>query len=162
YLAGSIGMPSEGRIHRMRWVTVTYHLAGLPLLGEANCGYCWMHRTADNAVRFQVALLTACRSWRSTSVAMCGLLAPPGRSPSQWPGTARSSTSAARSRMETASTICPSPLFVATLGLAHLPRRAQVCHQLLFQAHRVQLMASVQALVQSGVSTERRHSSRRQ
>src|SRR5262245_35197918 len=40
------------------------------------------------------------------------LFAPERRSPSQWPGTARSSASAGRSRMEAASTICPSPLLV--------------------------------------------------
>jgi hypothetical protein len=45
------------------------------------------------------------RDWRSTKVAMCVLFTPESRSPSQWPGTARSSTSAGRFRMETASTI---------------------------------------------------------
>src|SRR5262249_53538609 len=52
------------------------------------------------------------RVWRSTSVAMWVLFAPERRSPSQWPGMARSSASAGRSRMEAASTICPGPLLV--------------------------------------------------
>ena len=55
------------------------------------------------------------RERRSTSVAMCELRAPARRSPSQCPGTARSSTSAGRSRIETASMIAPRgcPLLVA-------------------------------------------------
>src|SRR5262249_58419217 len=44
------------------------------------------------------------------------LFAPERRSPSQWPGTARSSASAGRSRMEAASTICPSPHGAAYAG----------------------------------------------
>ena len=38
------------------------------------------------------------REWRSRSVAMCELRAPVSKSPSQWPGTARSAASAGRSR----------------------------------------------------------------
>ena len=44
----------------------------------------------------------------------------PIRSPSQWPGTARSSTDAGRSLMDTASLICPSPF---RFMLACLDRR---------------------------------------
>src|SRR5262249_45012153 len=69
------------------------------------------------ATKVAVSLLGTLRSitkrvWRSTSVAMWVLFAPERRSPSQWPGTARSSASAGRSRIEAASTICPSPLLV--------------------------------------------------
>ena len=53
------------------------------------------------------------RDCRSTKVAMCELRAPDNMSPSQCPGTARSSTSAGRSRIETASMMpppcCPGP-----------------------------------------------------
>src|SRR5215813_9707562 len=89
------------------------------------------------ATTLAVSLLGTLRSitkrvWRSTSVAMWVLFAPERRSPSQWPGTARSSASAGRSRMEAASTICPSPLFVVP-PLAWRICRAVRSHQLLFQ-----------------------------
>lgn len=47
------------------------------------------------------------RVWRSTSVAIWLLWLPKTRSPSQWPGIARSSIDAGRSLIETAPTICP-------------------------------------------------------
>src|SRR6516225_6429698 len=47
--------------------------------------------------------------------ATCVSFAPVRRSPSQCPGTARSSISAGRSRMETISRICPCPLFALWL-----------------------------------------------
>jgi hypothetical protein len=47
------------------------------------------------------------RERRSTRVAMWVFCAPAKRSPSQWPGTARASTAAGRSRIDTASMICP-------------------------------------------------------
>mmetsp|Transcript_32018 Transcript_32018/g.41215 ORF Transcript_32018/g.41215 Transcript_32018/m.41215 type:complete len:96 (-) Transcript_32018:806-1093(-) len=50
------------------------------------------------------------RVLRSTSVAMKLLLDPAIKSPSQCPGTARSSTSAGRSRIETALLNFPKPL----------------------------------------------------
>ena len=55
------------------------------------------------------------RVLRSTRVAMCVSFAPVRRSPSQCPGTARSSISAGRSRIETISRICPCPLFALWL-----------------------------------------------
>jgi hypothetical protein len=53
--------------------------------------------------------------------------APVRRSPSQCPGTARSSTSAGRSRMETISTICPCPLFVLWLLGRRIRRAVRKC-----------------------------------
>src|SRR5882672_2652471 len=74
------------------------------------------------------------RVLRSTRVAMCVSFALVRRSPSQWPGTARSSASAGRSRMETISRMCPRPLSALWLfGEAHLTSGAQVRRQLLFQ-----------------------------
>src|SRR5215475_13542335 len=74
------------------------------------------------------------RVLRSTSVAMCVSFAPVRRSPSQCPGTARSSISAGRSRMETISRICPCPLFALWLfGVTHPPRSTQLRRQLLLQ-----------------------------
>ena len=50
------------------------------------------------------------RVWRSTRVAIAERLAlPMMRSPSQWPGTARSSTSAGRSLSRTMPTSSPLP-----------------------------------------------------
>src|SRR4029077_12156884 len=73
------------------------------------------------------------RVLRSTRVAMCVSFAPVRRSPSQCPGTARSSISAGRSRIETISRICPCPLRVVALGVTHPPRSTQLRRQLLFQ-----------------------------
>ncbi len=47
---------------------------------------------------------------RSTSVPIGDMALPNSRSPSQWPGTSRSSASAGRSEMWTAPTILPPPL----------------------------------------------------
>src|ERR1700758_4206055 len=76
------------------------------------------------------------RVLRSTRVAMCVSFAPVRRSPSQCPGTARSSISAGRSRMETISRIRPCPLSavgVMALGATHPPRSTQLRRQLLLQ-----------------------------
>ena len=59
---------------------------------------------------------------------MCVLAEPAIRSPSQWPGTARSSTSAGRSRIETASVIPPRPWpFVLACSERRIVRRVRRC-----------------------------------
>ena len=66
------------------------------------------------------------RECRSTSVAMWELLLPVIRSPSQCPGTARSSTSAGRSRIDTASMIPPRGIAVASFEW-RIRRRVRRC-----------------------------------
>jgi hypothetical protein len=68
------------------------------------------------------------REWRSTRVAMCVLFEPLSKSPSQWPGIARSLTSAGRCRIETASTMRPRgwPSVLAFLEGAHHPHLTKV------------------------------------
>src|SRR5215467_6392582 len=74
------------------------------------------------------------RVLRSTRVAMCVSFAPVRRSPSQCPGTARSSTSAGRSRMGDHIDDMPlSTLRVVALGATHPPRSTQIRRQLLLQ-----------------------------
>ena len=69
------------------------------------------------------------RVWRSTRVAMWLLFDPLMRSPSQCPGTARSSTSAGRSRIEIASTIrprdCSAVVDVRARRIKRLERRCR-------------------------------------
>ena len=70
--------------------------------------------------------------WRSTSVAT-RIVRSGRRSPSQWPGTARSSASAGRSRMETISSMCPCRSWPCRLGVTHLPRGTELRRQFLLQ-----------------------------
>src|SRR5262249_20088858 len=97
-------------------LVVSHLLASIPGQGAAQLLGQFAHVVTERGYYVAVSLLGTLRSitkrvWRSTSVAMW-VFAPERRSPSQWPGTARSSASAGRSRMEAASTICPSPLLV--------------------------------------------------
>src|SRR5882672_10807465 len=73
------------------------------------------------------------RLWRSTSVTMCVSLAPVRRSPSQWPGTARSSASAGRADRDHIEYVPLSILGLAAFGVTHLPPCTQLCRQLLLQ-----------------------------
>src|SRR6478609_4375240 len=72
-------------------------------------------KRSNNSRRVLAGDLDEHRVLRSTRVAMCVSFAPVRRSPSQCPGTARSSISAGRSRIETISRICPCPLFALWL-----------------------------------------------
>ena len=70
------------------------------------------------------------RDARSTSVAICVFFKPEIKSPSQWPGAARSSTSGGRSDMDTASIIwqrgCPTVVHVFPLRMVRLLRRREI------------------------------------
>ena len=96
----------------------------IPILGDANSS--WHHgqttRRKGNYLKlnndFAYDHCTVARLEESASPRI-GIR----RSPSQCPGTARSSISAGRSRMETISRICPCPLFALWL-LGRRMRRA--------------------------------------
>src|SRR5262245_47315832 len=95
------------------------------------------------------------RDWRSTRVARWLWCAPASKSPSQWPGTARSATSAGRARIDTAFTICPRccPVRVAVRA----PRRAM--HIVGYSAARQRLAKLMDSVVDDrrpGVITRRK------
>lgn len=93
----------------------------------------WIKAATTVSVRLSATLTTMTkRDCRSTSVAMQLPRAPSTRSPSQWPGTARSSASAGRCRIETASTISPRPSSRAVAWRERrppppLPARLRMC-----------------------------------
>src|SRR6266536_5775883 len=89
------------------------------------------------------------RDWRSTRVAIWLLLLPASRSPSQWPGIARSAASAGRSRIETAPRICPWPRLPrrALLGLRTEPARRRCSSSSRFRAAGLDEQGQVDRLV---------------
>ncbi len=78
------------------------------------------------------------RDFRATRVAMSVSPEPASKSPSQRPSTARSSASAGRSRIDTASSYADEALALGRrmLGAAEESARAEIVHQFLFQARR--------------------------